>query len=557
MSNYRAEPNQAVSQSVASQKAFNSTQRQPLQGPQQTKRFFNRSAFANLSLYEQEQFEAFGQGPKVTPRFSLIHQAFEYQATCQPNALAAEHLDERISYAELERQAVQLACALSAKGVKKGDYVALFVRRSIPMLVGMLAILKLGAAYVPQDVSITPAATLKHILAITQTKVVLTLSTLAERVPQEGHDLIEIDAFMKTETSTQAASLEPIRMQPEQACLVLFTSGTTGTPNGVKVTHANLCNILLTGPGGLGMGPGTRVGQILNIAFDMAAWETLGALTQGASLVIRGPDISATAQCVDILIATPSILTTLDVEACANLSVVAVAGEPCPQPLADIWSQICTFYNACGPTETTIINTMQRYSPAMKNLTIGKPTPNNTVYILDKDREPVAIGEVGEMWAGGRAVTKGYLANRHLTAERYAPDPFLGGENRMFNTRDLGRWTQDGELEHRGRSDDQVKVRGFRVELDSVSAVLEAQPHSKRAIALKLDDRNLVAFMSPRSVDKDKALAALADILPYYCSPAFILTLDDLPLTSRGKIDKASLLSLAVSYAQHHPEVLA
>jgi len=160
-----------------------------------------------------------------------------------------------------------------------------------------------------------------------------------------------------------------------------------------------------------------------------------------------------------------------------------VAGEPCPRPLADKWSEFCTFYNGCGPTETTIVNTMHLHYPWCERLAIGKPTPNNTVYILDENLKPRAIGEVGEMWAGGDCVSAGYLNNDQLNADRYAPDPFLGDGRLMFRTRDLGRWTEDGALEHFGRTDDQVKIRGFRVELDSVSAVLEATPACKKASA--------------------------------------------------------------------------
>jgi non-ribosomal peptide synthetase component F len=268
-------------------------------------------------------------------------------------------------------------------------------------------------------------------------------------------------------------------------------------PNGVQVTHGNVCNILLTEPGNLGMGHGLRVSQILNISFDMAAWEILGALAHGATLVIRGSSIAEAVQRAEIVIATPSILGTLDANACRHVRVVAVAGEPCPKPLADAWGSFCTFYNACGPTEVTIVNTMQRHVAGAESLTIGTPTPNNTVYILDDHLQPCAIGEVGEMWAGGDCVSRGYLGNDTLTEERYKPDPFLGGVRRMFRTRDLGRWTADGRLEHLGRTDDQVKIRGFRVELDSVTAALESVPSCAQAVTLKLDSRNLVAFVRP------------------------------------------------------------
>jgi acyl-coenzyme A synthetase/AMP-(fatty) acid ligase len=220
-----------------------------------------------------------------------------------------------------------------------------------------------------------------------------------------------------------------------------------------------------------------------------------------------------------------------------------VAGERCPKPLADAWSARAAFHNACGPTEVTIVNTVQRYDPRAGRLTIGRPVPNTTVYVLDQDLRPCRIGEVGEMWAGGACVTAGYLDDDVLTAQRYRPDPFLGGDHLMFRTRDLGRWTSDGELEHHGRTDDQVKVRGFRVELDAVTSALETTPGCARATTV-LHDGRLVGFVSPATVDPRAATDAVAGALPYYCVPSLVVAVDDLPLTARGKVDRAALSSL-------------
>ena len=296
-----------------------------------------------------------------------------------------------------------------------------------------------------------------------------------------------------------------------------------------------------------------KVGQILSIAFDMAAWEILGTLSNGGTLVVRGKDFMDVIQQVDVVISTPSILSSFDADLCHNVKAVAVAGEPCPRPLADKWSSFCTFYNSCGPTEVTIVNTAEQHFPWKDELSIGRPTPNNTVYILNEKMEPCAIGEVGEMWAGGDCVSTGYIGNEQLTNERYVPDPFLGNGRFMFRTRDLGRWTESGELEHFGRTDDQVKVRGFRVELDSVSAALESVPNCIRAATLKLDSRHLVGFVSPCSVDPEAAKQAVADALPYYCTPKFVLALPELPKTSRGKIDKRLLMEMAVAHDTNQP----
>ena len=511
---------------------------------------FDRAPLSHLPAIEQDLFEAYGQGLIQSLPFDRIHTAFESQASERPQAVAIEHQGDEISYGELNRRADQLARVLWARGVRRGDNVALFMRRSIDLVTGQLAAMKLGAAYVPQDVGVAPKPRLRHILDVTDAPVILTRAEYVDQIPAADERVIALDElFAAGPTLSDQPLVSPQQVSPDDTCFILFTSGTTGSPNGVQVTHRNVCNILLTAPGNLGMAPGLKVAQILSIAFDMAAWETLGALMNGATLLIRGKDIQETVARADVVIATPSILDSIDADACRNIRVAAVAGEPCPVPLAETWGSFCTFYNSCGPTETTIINTAQHYRPGVTGLTIGGPTPNNTVYVLDKNRRPCRIGEVGEMWAGGDCVTAGYLDNPTLTAERYVRDPFLGGDRVMFRTRDLGRWTTDGELEHYGRTDDQVKVRGFRVELDSVSATLESMEGCTKAVTLRRDSRNLVAFVQPADIDPELARQAVAERLPYYCVPAQITAMDELPRTSRGKVDKRLLAETAQGIA--------
>jgi amino acid adenylation domain-containing protein len=506
----------------------------------------------HLSPGDRHLFQRFGQGPVTPLPYTHIHHAFECWAADTPDSVAVRHREQEITYAELDRWSDRLAVMLVQHGVRPGDNVGLFVRRGIPMVAGLLAVLKAGAAYVPQDIGIAPATQLRHIITTARTKVILTLPGLERRIPApDGHlclPIAPIDALPDGPPAGDHGRV-PARgpRPPGDGCYVLFTSGTTGRPNGVTVTHRNVCNILLTAPGDLGIRPGLTVGQILNIGFDMAAWEILGCLSHGATLVVRGDDIAETVERADVVIATPTILASVDPGRCSRVGVAAVAGEPCPRTLADRWAGFCDFYNGCGPTETTIVNTMQRHRRGAIRLTIGRPTPNNTVYVLDERGRPCRIGETGEMWAGGDCVSAGYLGDPALNTERYASDPFLGGGRMMFRTRDLGRWTPDGELEHLGRTDDQVKIRGFRVELDSVSAVLESLPGCRRAVTLKLDDRTLVSFVAPAHLDVEAARRAVAEALPYYCVPAVVCPLPELPTTSRGKVDKAALLGLAIA----------
>lgn len=503
---------------------------------------FGTFDLSDQNAIDPDWFVNFGTGPSVEPRYPTIISAFAHFAKSHPNNVAVVCGDQQITYAALDAASNQVAHHLIAAGVQHGDMVCLYLKRSIPMVVGILAAMKVGASYVPQHLGVATTSTLQHISEITRAKVVLTLSEMKAEVPVlDGQIMYAVDEIMASDQVSMPV-LSPA--EPDDICMVLFTSGTTGTPNGVQVTHRNLCNILLTSPGDMGIKPGLRVGQILSIAFDMAAWETLGCLANGGTLVIRGRNIQETAEQVDILIATPSVLGTLDPDRCKNVKAVAVAGEPCPRPLADKWGSFCDFYNSCGPTETTIINTAILHTPQKCDLTIGKPTPNNTVYILDENLKPLPFGEKGEMWAGGDCVTAGYLGNETLTADRYRPDPFRPG-HMMFRTRDLGRWTPNGELRHCGRVDDLVKIRGFRVELDGVSRALEKTPGCLQAVTLKYDDRTLVSFVRPASVEVEQAIGSVQEALPYYCVPKIVIALDSLPKTPRGKLDKRRLLALA------------
>ncbi|SED24351.1 amino acid adenylation domain-containing protein [Amycolatopsis tolypomycina] len=492
------------------------------------------SSLSGLTAADRVLFQRFGTGNPAGVPFHRIHDAVLAQARVRPDALAVVHSGESLTYAELERRSAALAAALARLGVRPGHHVGLFLTRSIPMVVGILAVLRAGAAYVPQDIRITPAAQLRHIVATAGIDVVLTTREHAAALPAGLGRVVAVDGEHPDHDAPFVTG--------GGTAMVIFTSGTTGRPNGVQVTHANLANVLLTAPGSLGIRPGDRVAQLLNIAFDMAAWEILGTLSHGGCLLVRGKDIEETAREADVLIATPGVLSTVDPRACPRVRTVAVAGERCPIALADAWSRRARFHNACGPTEVTIVNTVQRYDPRLGRLTIGRPVPNTTVYVLDDELRPCPIGQVGEMWAGGACVTAGYAGNDVLTAERYRPDPFLGGAHRMFRTRDLVRWTTDGQLEHHGRTDDQVKVRGFRVELDAVTATLERAPGCERATTL-LYEGGLVGFVTPSTAEPELIRRSAEAALPYYSVPAMIVPVDHLPLTERGKVDRRALLS--------------
>ncbi|KAJ7095859.1 nonribosomal peptide synthetase 12 [Mycena belliarum] len=494
-----------------------------------------------LTQVDKLLFTQFGFGPTVDPPFQCVHHAFRFHAANHPDSVAVQDGLDTITFAELDHQSDCLASRLCGQGIGRGSRVCLLVERSLSMLIGILGILKAGAAYVPCDGKVVSDKSLEHILKDSESKVVLTLRKFSHRVSNLPVILLDGPPCACRAQGACCAHLQT-RSLPQDSVYVIYTSGTTGVPKGVDVQHRNVTNLVCLAPGNLGMAPGVKVSQLMNISFDMAAWEILGSLCNGATLVLRGQtskEWRAAMRSVDIVIGTPSMLVPHDPADYPNIKAVAVAGEACPKGLADLWAEHVQFHNCCGPTEVTIVNTMHLHVPGGK-LGIGKPTPNNTVYVLDDSMNPAPIGVSGIMWAGGACVSRGYLNLPDKTNERYKLDPFLDDGSFMFNTGDLGAWRADGTLEHLGRIDDQVKIKGFRVELDGVANAMEATTGVKAATALLIDG-TLWGFITPKSVSVDEVREVTAKIQPYYAVPTTIIALDAFPRTGNDKTDKRAL----------------
>ncbi|KAF8967152.1 nonribosomal peptide synthetase 12 [Flammula alnicola] len=492
-----------------------------------------RDTLDHLPPSDQTLFHNFGVGASVSSPFQCVHHAFEFHAQSQPDAIAVEDFDNKITYADLDRQANCLATHLRAVGVSLDSRICFLAERSIPMVVGILGILKAGAAYVPLDGNIVSDSTLKHALLGSESPNVLVLKKFVARV--EGRHMICLEDTICEERSVHCTKPQDLSASKHGA-YVIYTSGTTGVPKGVDVTHGNVTNLLCLAPGNLGMQPGLRVSQLMNISFDMAAWEILGSMCNGSTLCLRGKtskEWRAVMKTVDIVIATPSMLMPHKPSDYPNIKTVAVAGEPCPKGLADDWAAHGQFFNSCGPTEITIVNTMHDHVSG-EFLSIGKPTPNNNVYVLDDNMQPLPIGAVGVMWAGGAGITRGYVNLPDKTAERYVLDPFMKD----------GRWLSNGTLEHLGRIDNQVKIKGFRVELDGVASAMETCPGVQAAVALLIDGE-LWGFTTPSDVQIEKIQAAAAKIQPYYAVPTKFIPMDAFPHTSNGKTDKRVLEKMA------------
>ncbi|PPQ91669.1 hypothetical protein CVT25_012882 [Psilocybe cyanescens] len=501
-----------------------------------------RDPLRDLPPSDKALFVEFGVGPTIRSPFQCVHHAFESHSLSQPDAIAVEDFEHTITYSELNRRANCLASHLQDTGVALDSRICFLAERSIDMVVGILGILKAGAAYVPLDGNIVSDSTLKHALRGSGSSVVLVLQRFAHRV--EGRQTICLEDIICKESSSHCTKPKDLSTS-KHGVYVIYTSGTTGVPKGVDVTHGNTTNLLCLAPGNLGMRPGLRVSQLMNISFDMAAWEILGSLCNGSTLCLRGKTSKQWREVmkrVDIVVATPSMLSPHRPSDYPNIKTVAVAGEPCPKAVADEWALQAQFYNSCGPTEITIVNTMQDHVSG-EFLTIGKPTPNNTVYVLDDDMKPLPIGAVGVMWAGGAGITRGYVDLPEKTAERYVLDPFTRDGKMMFNTGDLGRWLPNGTLEHLGRIDNQ----GFRVELDGVASAMETCAGVHAAVAILIEGQ-LWGFATPSDVASEDIQAAAAKIQPYYAVPTNILCMDAFPHTTNGKTDRRELEKIARSH---------
>ncbi|HUK69710.1 MAG TPA: Pls/PosA family non-ribosomal peptide synthetase [Streptosporangiaceae bacterium] len=478
--------------------------------------------------------------------------------------LAVDAQDATLSYAELDARANQLARFLLGRGVRPGDRVGLLFDRAVDGYVGMLAVLKVHAAYVPLDAGFPPDR-LSYIASDAQVRLVLSRSHLADRA--EGLTggagplyLDEVGDLVAGESRDRLGAGEA-GDAVDDLCYVIYTSGSTGRPKGVAIGHASICNFVRVAAEVYGMAWDDRVYQGMTIAFDFSVEEIWVPWMTGATLVpkpggesLLGAELHAflRERRVTALCCVPTLLATLEDEL-PGLRFLLVSGESCPQDLVARWHRHGRrFLNVYGPTEATVTATWTLVSPD-RPVTIGLPLPTYSVVVLDPDADralpPGAMGEIG---IAGIGLASGYLNRPELTERAFVPD-FLGiPENpsgRIYRTGDLGRVNADGEIEHHGRIDTQVKIRGYRIELTEIESVLLQVPGIAQAVVCTYqpqpDVMELVAYYSPRrdtaAVDASRVYEHLRDRLPGYMVPAYLEQLSVVPTMASGKADRKSL----------------
>ncbi len=506
------------------------------------------------------------------PRASTIAEVFSAQAAQTPDAIALISHGRSLTYRRLDESANRLARHLQGLGVKPEMLVGVAMGRSETLVVSLLGILKAGGAYVPLDPTY-PQDRLSLVVEDSEMPVLLTTADSRAHLPLASSGLTVLDAedpSIARESSQHVASAAT----PANLAYVIYTSGSTGKPKGVMVENRNVVNFFTGMDRALGCGGGCEPGvwlAVTSVSFDISVLELLWALTRGFTVVLHGDEGPATIADeinryhVTHLQMTPSLarMLTLDpraFSALGSLKQMLLGGEAVPAALIHHLRQVFKgeIHNMYGPTETTIWSTTCRIEDVDSTVPIGRPIANTQIHILDADLRPVPPGEIGELFIGGDGVARGYWKRPDLTAERFLTIPALAGQHgdnrRIYRTGDLARFLPDGNIDFLGRADDQIKLRGYRIEPGEIEALLETCSGIRQAVVILREDREgdkrLVAYLvadgtNPASQELSAALrAALAAKLPDYMVPSGFVFLDALPLTGNGKIDRKALLKL-------------
>lgn len=462
-----------------------------------------------LSPIESQQLIAWDSTDAPYPDCHCIHQLFESQVEQNPNDMAVIFENQSLTYYALDITANQLAHYLQSLGVKPETIVGIYIERSLEMIVGLLAILKAGGAYLPLDPSY-PKERLQFMIEDTKIDILLTQKSLVDKSPTQRIMMICLDSQWSTEIARYPAQKPTSQVTCKNLAYVIYTSGSTGKPKGTLLQHQGLCNLAKAQIEIFKVSHQSQVLQFASLSFDASIWEIVMALCSGATLhvipkgLLLGNKLEEFLSLHKITHATfpPSVLASLPEEKLPDLTTVIVAGESCPSSLVKRWAKGRQFFNAYGPTETTVCATIAQCTGEEHKPPIGRPLPNVQLYILDDYLKPVPIGVAGELYISGVGIARGYLNRPELTNSKFIT--FLHPlhperEVSAYRTGDLARYLPDGNVEFVGRIDQQVKLRGFRIELEEIEAVLKQNSTVKDAIVLLREDtsgdKRLVAYI--------------------------------------------------------------
>ena len=491
-----------------------------------------------------------------------LPELFAAQVARTPDAIAVLFKEQSLSYGELDARANQLAQHLRALGVGPEVVVGLCVERSPAMLMGLIGILKAGGAYLPLDPSY-PRERLAFMLADARAPVLITQAALVERLPAHHARTVRLDADWPV-IARQPTTAPPLALHPHHPAYVVYTSGSTGMPKGVAITHQSVCNLSSAQMADFPMRPGDRVLGAASIGFDASIEQKFLPLLHGACVVLMA-DVEmqdpagfwdfVSRHAVNYLDTTPTLLAAM-IEAAPSaiaLHRIVLGGEEAPPSLLRRLRQRFggdPITNTYGPTECCIDATAFALDDVADDtrIPIGRPLANYRVYVLDGGLQPVPAGVAGELYIAGAGLARGYLGRVGLTAERFVADPFGPAGSRMYRTGDIARWRADGVLDFLGRADAQVKLRGFRIEPGEIEAALVRHPAVAQAAVIAREDaaggKRLVGYAvaaAGAAVDAAALRAHVGRNLPDYMVPSALVVLDRLPLTPNGKLDRGAL----------------
>lgn len=494
------------------------------------------------------------------PVSTCVHDLISEQARAAPGAIALQLDDHAMTYRQLDEQANRLSRELIARGVGPESLVGLLVDRDVGFVLGVLGILKAGGAFVPIDAH-SPPARVRQMLALSGVALVVTTESMCNRVDSSITAVV-----IRTNPATacdDAGAAPAARARLENLAYVIFTSGSTGEPKGVAVSHASLANLVHAQRRAFGITNGSNVLQFASISFDASVSELFVTLCAGATLRLAPNATRAGVDELFALLATashatlpPALLLGLPREYVSKclpaVDTLILAGEVVPVSLvSDCAPRVGRLLNAYGPTETTVCATISGpLKRGKRRPPIGRPIANTQAYVLDELMQLQPVGVLGELYVGGRGIARGYLGRPALTAERFVPDSFgAAAGKRLYRTGDMARLLASGEFEFRGRVDQQVKIRGVRIEPGEVENALRSYPGVRESAVVARDDgaggQRLVAYITAAEagsrLSEPDVRRFLRARLPDYMVPSAIVELDALPRGATGKCDLVSL----------------
>ncbi|MEH1952594.1 amino acid adenylation domain-containing protein [Nostoc sp.] len=524
-----------------------------------------------LTPTQQELLVEWNQTHREYPAKECIHKLFAAQVERSPDAVAIQQEGQQLTYRQLSDRANQLAHHLQSLGVKPETLVGICVERSLEMIVGLLGILKAGGAYIPLDPAY-PKERLADILEDTQLSILLTQERFSAKLPDYAGKTICLDTDWLQ--IAQHSTANPIsEVQLHNLAYIIYTSGSTGKPKGVMIEQRSLINFVITAMHEYGINASDNILQFASICFDASVEEIFPCLAVGATLVLRTEQMLHSSDefwrcCREWQLTVLDLptaywhqlaaeLTPEDSRIPESLRMLIIGGEEAQLEKVKRWhSSIAHFshppqlLNSYGPTEATVITTLERLTPAATAVAIGRPISNAQVYILDQYLQSMPIGVPGELHIGGAGLARGYWQRPELTEEKFISHPCdrsRGDSNRLYKTGDLARFRADGNLEYLGRVDDQVKIRGFRIELGEIETVLRQHSQVFQAVVIAREDipgqKRLVAYVVPKESQPttEELRHFLKQKLPNYMIPSAFMLLKALPMTPNQKVDYRAL----------------